>query len=675
DGTVWAWGSNESGQIGNQQTSKSVYSTNALTQYSSPVIVSDFGATKHLESIVAVSAGGNHTAALSTSGVVYTWGRNVNDQLGMRDGVREDRYDVPREVLSDEGTTFRYNTAKISAGDEHTLALSADGDIWAWGYNYYGRLGDGTGETRNVPVNVVTAQNYDTTVLTGIVDIDAGITHSLATAADGTVYAWGDNMYGELGDGSKAQKSTAVEVNITGANGISAGNEHSVMFNNAGEIYTWGNNAEYQLGTILADGTNSTSEPQCIGNMSEASKGITLQKITVSDGTEYTIMPESISIYPTQYVTVDVNDVLVISSISSFVVYTSLGGSASNGTTAAASDISITTDSDLLSIDSTTGKISPATQTSYGITAVTVTHTPTEYSKTFNIVIKPAYEAGKSAMITGGDDFTVAVKADGSVWTWGNNTYGQLGNGKGGNNAQVINPEKIDLTDIVEAAAGAEFAIALSSDGTVYTWGENSSGQLGIGSTDNYDTPQTVTFDSLENDEYIIRVAAGDSFAMALSNNGRVFVWGNNDYSQMAKNRTKDHEAYHVPNLVSALSGATMIAAGANHAMVYANGTVYTWGANGSGQLGKGTNTFSESSEGSPAVISLPESITTVEQIAAAGDYSIIVADGKVYTWGDNSYKQLGNGESSGYDSEVSDNTAITIDGTVTAVSAGRKHA
>ena len=136
---------------------------------------------------------------------------------------------------------------------------------------------------------------------------------------------------------------------------------------------------------------------------------------------------------------------------------------------------------------------------------VTVKHNPTQYTKSFNIVIKPEYSANKSATIVGGSDFTIALKADGSVWTWGNNTHGQLGNGKGGNNAQVINPQQIALSNISSVAAGKEFAMALTDDGNVYTWGANESGQLGIGSVDDKSTPQKVSFD-LAVGEYIIRI-------------------------------------------------------------------------------------------------------------------------------------------------------------------------
>lgn len=113
-----------------------------------------------MNQFVGISAGGNHTSALTTSGVVYTWGRNENSQLGMNDTNPADRYDVPREVLGDADSEFKYNVAKISAGDEHTAALSQNGNVWTWGYNYYGRLGDGSGETRAMPGKVVTALNY-----------------------------------------------------------------------------------------------------------------------------------------------------------------------------------------------------------------------------------------------------------------------------------------------------------------------------------------------------------------------------------------------------------------------------------------------------------------------------------------------------------------------------------
>lgn len=85
-------GQQRSGQIGHQQKASSVYGTNAPEYYNEPVVVTDFGETKHLESIVGISAGGNHTSALTTSGVVYTWGRNVNSQLGMSDTNAADRY-------------------------------------------------------------------------------------------------------------------------------------------------------------------------------------------------------------------------------------------------------------------------------------------------------------------------------------------------------------------------------------------------------------------------------------------------------------------------------------------------------------------------------------------------------------------------------------------------------
>ena len=680
DGTVYAWGSNESGQIGHQQKASSVYGTNASEHYNVPVIVTDFGETKHLESIVGISAGGNHTSALTTSGVVYTWGRNVNSQLGMNDTNPADRYDVPREVLGDADSEFKYNVAKISAGDEHTAALSQNGNVWTWGYNYYGRLGDGSGETRAMPGKVVTALNYETFDLEGIVDIGAGITHSLAIAADGSIYAWGDNMYGELGDGTKAQKSTAVKVvnedgsDFSGANGISAGNEHSVLFTNMGEIYTWGHNDQGQLGTALADGETSASVPQCIGSSSEGSKGLVITKINVTGtpvGETYTTVPESISIFPTQNVAVDLNTIKVITSISRFNVYTSMSTGGSGGSTVSPSDITISTDSDLLTIDNATGVISPKTATSYGIAKVTVKHNPTQYTKSFNIVIKPEYSANKSATIVGGSDFTIALKADGSVWTWGNNTHGQLGNGKGGNNAQVINPQQIALSNISSVAAGKEFAMALTDDGNVYTWGANESGQLGIGSVDDKSTPQKVSFD-LAVGEYIIRISAGDNFAMALTSAGDVYVWGNNDYSQMGLGNTMAHSDFYSPSKIESITGATMITAGANHAMVYAVGKVYTWGANDSGQLGKGTDTFSASTDGVPKEINIPTSIATVDQIIARGDYSAIISDGKAYLWGANGNYQLGNNSDTNVLS-VPD-TALNIEENIQAMALGYSH-
>jgi alpha-tubulin suppressor-like RCC1 family protein len=160
DQTVWTWGANDAGQLGDGTTNSTVI----------PVQVAN------LTAITALSGGFQHSLALKNDGTVWDWGANWYGQLG--DGTTDSKA-TPVQVPNLTSITA------ISAGSEHSLALKGDGAIWAWGYNYEGELGDGTTTDRSVPVKVVN--------LTDVFYIAAGSYHNLALKSDGTVWAWGAN--------------------------------------------------------------------------------------------------------------------------------------------------------------------------------------------------------------------------------------------------------------------------------------------------------------------------------------------------------------------------------------------------------------------------------------------------------------------------------------------------
>lgn len=233
-----------------------------------------------------------------------------------------------------------------------------------------------------------------------------------------------------------------------------------------------------------------------------------------------------------------------------------------------------------------------------------------------------------SAIASGGS-FTMALKSDGSVWTWGHNQFGQLGNGSTTDSISPVNVSGLD--GVVAIAAGTAFSLALKNDGTVWAWGNNGAGQLGDGTTTSRSTPVQVTGLS-----GVTAVAAGEISSLALLNDGTVRAWGNNDDGQLGNNSANSSS---VPVKVQALSGVTAIGAGLAQSLALKyDGTVWAWGDNSYGELGNGTN----SSSGLPVQVS---SLTGAIAVSGGSTHSLALkSDGTVWAWGDNRFGELGNG-------------------------------
>ncbi|MGH1519697.1 fibronectin type III domain-containing protein [Chryseobacterium sp. JK1] len=229
DGTLWAWGANDFGQLGNgTNTAKTV-----------PVQI---GTANDWQS---VSAGTFHSMAIKTNGTLWGWGLNGNSRLG--DGTTNDRI-FPTQITSDT------NWQSVSAGDVNTVAIKTNGTLWGWGYNGYAQLGDGTTNNRSTPYQIGTATNWRS--------VDLGSVHALAIKTDGTLWAWGTSSYGQVGDGTTATRFSPLQIGTaTDWQEVSAGGFHSVGLKTNGILYTWGHNLYGQLG----DGTNtSKSAPNAV---------------------------------------------------------------------------------------------------------------------------------------------------------------------------------------------------------------------------------------------------------------------------------------------------------------------------------------------------------------------------------------------------------------------------
>ncbi|WP_244237373.1 RCC1 domain-containing protein [Corallococcus llansteffanensis] len=496
-----------------------------------------------LNGVVAVAAGGYHSLALRSDGTVWAWGANDSGQLG--DGTTTRRA-LPVQVPGLGGIV-----AVVAAGsyyasvDHHSLALRSDGTVWAWGSNATGQLGDGTTTRRTLPVQVQG--------LSEVVALAASYKHTLAVKSNGTLWAWGSNVNYQLGDGTSTNRLTPIPVpGVSGIVAVATGNTHSLALRSDGTVWNWGwlfSVQKVELSSYASIQPTPVPVPGLTGVVSLAA-GTGHSLALRSDGTLWT------------------------------------WGSNSHGQL--------------------------GTGNRHGLA------NPTKISGPSGLVA-----------VTAGDFHSLAVRYDGTLWAWGSNVNGQRGDGN--TNSQTSPVQLPGLNALVAASTGAYHALVQNADGTLSAWGDNTYGQLGTGTTSSCSTPVQVPGVTS-----VGSVAAGGYHSLALLYDGTVRAWGNNYHGQLGNGTMNDSA---VPVQVSGLNGVVAVAAGNEHSLaVRYDGTVWTWGRNYDGQLGQGTTTSST------APVQVP-GLSGIVAVAAGERYSLALHyDGTLWAWGGNAQGQLGDG-------------------------------
>ncbi|PYE47191.1 alpha-tubulin suppressor-like RCC1 family protein, partial [Paenibacillus barcinonensis] len=663
DGTVWSWGNNANGQLGDGTT------TNKTTAVQ----------VEGLNDILTVAAGDTYSLALKRDGTVWSWGGNVNGELGTGDTKTSL---VPVQIPGLKGIVG------LASGWDASYALKRDGTVWSWGANNFGQLGDRTSDRRLIPAQVP--------YISGVSALSAGSGFALALKSDGTVWGWGNASSNQLGNKGQVQTVWKAEMiaGLSNIKGIEAGRSAGLALTANGDLYRWGSAgldnvptpSKWQVGVKAMSGGSGTTQVvkndgslwvlghnaygelglghtqamtsliqnRNMSNVVATAGGFNATFAMKSDGSVWSFGQNDKGQLGDGTVTSRMVPVKVLDNVAPQIKLGYPTGSQGTPQVANISHPSIMwtqTDAELtvfaayqVQILNEAGQVIVDTDViNQAVTAAINSWTvdqelPVGVPLKVQVRVKDESawsnwsevgwmtigEEGNTGTIEAhmstSTSHSVLVKPDGSVWSWGNNANGQLGDGTTTNKTTAVQVE--GLNDILTVAAGDTYSLALKRDGTVWSWGGNVNGELGTGDTKTSLVP--VQIPGLKG---IVGLASGWDASYALKRDGTVWSWGANNFGQLG-DRTSDRRL--IPAQVPYISGVSALSAGSGFALALkSDGTVWGWGNASSNQLG---NKGQVQTVWKAEMIAGLSNIKGIEAGRSAG--LALTANGDLYRWG-----------------------------------------
>lgn len=685
DGEVWAWGAGDRGRLGNGvATGVYPYATRVTTHANG---------YPFLRGIEGIAAGDEFVLAKDRDGRLWGWGANESGQLGI--GTLEDHARAVQVMANGTDGAFD-GVIGIAAGKAHAVAIremaGEDKTVWCWGAQRRGALGNGQTEMSAVvyPVRVLKAAGER---LDGIVQVRAGPGFTLALDRDGKVWGWGDNRYGQLGNGTTTDSAFAQLVSFpegTVISAIGAGGNESVGtgFGLAvavdGTVYSWGSHVsgenslngeaegDASLVTIAKGGApigkpSGRTMAMFVGGNEGGEFQFGVQALTgesplsnggIAGGGYHVIALKTdgnVSTWGAQDNGRLGNDATAVAAITVPQVFKKLTGSAIfadavSVAAGAAQSYAIDSGGYLYSAGSNSaGELGNNSVTDSAIPVrVLKSTTATDYLSDVK-------------QVDGGLAFGIALTGTGEVWVWGSGNRGSLGDGMTSGTSKFAKKVTTNasgnpaLSGVQKIAAGSDFGLALGTNGRLWSWGSNTAGQLGIGGT----TDQGRAINVLTNStgtllRDVVDIAAGHKHAVAIKSDRTVWCWGEGQDGRLGNGLVATGSSPYPGQVLRSrlpfipLADIIQVAAGPRHTIALdITGKVWTWGDNTYGQLGDGTTWDRDCA----VLVSFPEGVV-IKAVAAGGyekngshtgSFSIAVSmDGTIYAWGSNSRGELG---------------------------------